>query len=47
MSIIFILIETKFDIDINNDKMLETIWEHKKRKEKKRKLIVTGKCTTT
>jgi hypothetical protein len=35
MSTIFILILIKFDIDINNDELLETIWEHKKTKEKK------------
>jgi hypothetical protein len=26
---IFILIQIKFDIGINNDELLETIWEHK------------------
>jgi hypothetical protein len=30
MSMIFILITTKFDIDINNDELL--IWEHNKKK---------------
>jgi len=25
----------KFDININNDELLKTIWEHKKRKKKK------------
>jgi hypothetical protein len=29
MSITFILIQIKFDIDINNDELLETIWKHK------------------
>jgi hypothetical protein len=33
MSIIFILIQIKFDIDINNDELKETIWEHKKREK--------------
>jgi hypothetical protein len=37
MSIMFILIQIKFDIDINNDELLETIWKHKKKK-----LIVTS-----
>jgi hypothetical protein len=32
MSMIFILIQIKFDIDINNDELLKTIREHKKRK---------------
>jgi hypothetical protein len=30
---IFILIQTKFDIDINNDELLKTIWKHKKKKK--------------
>ncbi len=34
MSMIFILIQAKFDIDINNDDLLENIWEHKKRGKK-------------
>jgi hypothetical protein len=32
---IFILIQIKFDINTNNDELLRTICEHKKRKEKK------------
>ncbi len=32
MSMIFILIQIKFNIDINNNELLKTIWEHKKRK---------------
>jgi hypothetical protein len=36
MFMIFILIEIKFDIDISNDELLITIWEHNKKK------IVTG-----
>jgi hypothetical protein len=28
MSMISILILIKFDIDINNDELLKTIWEH-------------------
>jgi hypothetical protein len=32
MSMIFILSQIRFDIDINNDELLKTIWEHKKRK---------------
>jgi len=30
---IYINIKLKFDIQINNDELLETIWEHKKRKK--------------
>jgi hypothetical protein len=30
MSIKFILIQIKFDIDIKKDELLETIWKHKK-----------------
>jgi hypothetical protein len=30
---IFILIQIKFNIDINDDELLENIWEHKKRKK--------------
>jgi hypothetical protein len=33
MSIIFILIQIKFDIDINNDELLQTMWEHKKKEK--------------
>jgi hypothetical protein len=29
MYVIFILIEIKFDIDPNNDELLETIWKYK------------------
>jgi hypothetical protein len=29
ISMIFILIQIKFDININNDELLENIWEHK------------------
>jgi hypothetical protein len=32
MFMIFKLIEIKFDIDINNDKLLIMIWNHKKNK---------------
>jgi hypothetical protein len=31
MSMIFILIQIKFNININNDELLKTIWEHKKK----------------
>ncbi len=34
MFMIFILSQIKFDIDINNDELLKTIWEHKKRKNR-------------
>jgi hypothetical protein len=34
---ICLLIQTKFDININNDELLKTIWEHKK-KEKQIKI---------
>jgi hypothetical protein len=37
MSMIFMLIQNKFDIDKNNDKLFKTIWEYK---EKKIKLII-------
>jgi len=30
MSVIFILIEIKFNIDINNDELLIIIWKHNK-----------------
>jgi hypothetical protein len=33
MSMIFILIQIKFDIDINNDELLQTMWEHKKKEK--------------
>jgi hypothetical protein len=33
MSTIFILIQSKFDIDINNDELLKTIWKHKTKKK--------------
>jgi hypothetical protein len=32
MSTIFILIQIKFDIDINYDELLEAIWKYKKKK---------------
>ncbi len=38
MSMIFILIQIKFGIEINNDKLLETTWEQKEGK----KFIVTS-----
>jgi len=31
MSMIFILIQNKFDIDINDDELLKTIWKQKKK----------------
>ncbi len=34
MSMIFILVQNKFDIDLNNDELLETIW--------KKELIIIG-----
>jgi hypothetical protein len=34
MSMTFILIQSKFEIDINKDELLETIWEHKKKEKK-------------
>jgi hypothetical protein len=33
MSMIFILIQIKFEIDTNNDELLNTIWEHKTMKK--------------
>jgi hypothetical protein len=32
VSMIFILVQIKFDIYINNDELLETKWKHKKKK---------------
>jgi hypothetical protein len=39
MSIKCILIQIKFDIDINNDELLKTTWKQKKKNEN---LMVTG-----
>jgi hypothetical protein len=39
MSMIFILVKIKFDMNINNNEPLKTIWKHKK---KKKKLMVTN-----
>jgi hypothetical protein len=33
MSMVFTSIKIKIDIEINNDELLENIWEHKKRKK--------------
>jgi len=33
MFMIFILIEIKFDIDINNDELIIIIWEHNKKEK--------------
>jgi hypothetical protein len=33
MSVIFMLIQIRFDIDINSDELLKTIWKHKKKKK--------------
>ncbi len=33
MSMIFILIKIKIDIEINNDELFETTWEHKEKKK--------------
>jgi hypothetical protein len=30
MSMIFILVQIEFDIEIDNDDLLKNIWEHKK-----------------
>jgi hypothetical protein len=32
MFMVFVLIEIKFDIDINNDELWIVIWEHNKKK---------------
>jgi len=40
MSMIFILIQIKFEIDINNDELLETIQKHKKNKLSQLSLIM-------
>jgi hypothetical protein len=34
MSMMFILVQIKFEIDINNDELLKTIWEYNKRKNR-------------
>jgi hypothetical protein len=34
MSVIFILIEIKFDVDIYNDELLIIIWEHNKKENR-------------
>jgi hypothetical protein len=34
MFMIFILIQMKFDIDINNNELLKNIWKHKKSEKK-------------
>jgi hypothetical protein len=34
MFMIFVLIEIKFDIDINNDELLIIIWEHNKKENR-------------
>jgi hypothetical protein len=36
MSMIFIFIQIQFDIDMNNDEVLKIIWEHKKKRERKK-----------
>jgi hypothetical protein len=33
----YLLIQIKFDIDVNDDELLETIWKHEK---KEKKLII-------
>jgi hypothetical protein len=38
ISMIFILIQIKFDVKRNNDELLENIWEHKGKKKKKKKV---------
>jgi len=42
MSMKFILIQIKFDIEINNDELLENIWKHYKKNLRKKKLIIDG-----
>jgi hypothetical protein len=39
MPVVFILIQIKFDIDTNNDELLETISKHK---NERKKLIITS-----
>ncbi len=39
MSMMFMLNQIEFDIEINNDELFENIWEYKK---KKKRLIVIG-----
>ncbi len=40
MSMVFTSIQIKFDIEINNDELLENIWEHKKSKKTWSSLVV-------
>jgi hypothetical protein len=42
MFIIFILIQIKFHIDINNDELLETITTENNRERKKKKRLQSG-----
>jgi len=44
MCMIFILIQIKFNIDIKNDELLENLWEHKKRKKKKKSWLLLAVC---
>jgi hypothetical protein len=41
LSMTCMLIQIKFDVDINNDELLKTIWKHKK---KRKLLIITGRA---
>jgi hypothetical protein len=42
MSMKFILIQIKLNIDTNNNELFKTIWKHKKRKENKIKIDHTS-----
>jgi len=43
MYMIFILIQIKLDFDINNDELLEIIWEHEKKKKSWLSLVDNNK----
>jgi hypothetical protein len=44
MYMIFILIQTKFYIKKNNDKLFKTIWEYKKKKKKMNVTRISQQC---
>jgi hypothetical protein len=46
ISMIVILIQIKFDIDINNDELLKTIWEYKKKEKKIKSSLVVHNSVT-
>jgi hypothetical protein len=44
MYMIFTLIQNKFDINKNNDKLFKTIWEYKKKKKKMNVTRISQQC---